>query len=92
MRIHFLGGANEVGGSCTLLEVAGRKLPIRVVDALLARTGPLPCRPLGPMGPLAVSRLCAGAGLHALLPTLNRPPPRLPKTKGLCSSTNDLSP
>ena len=28
MRFHFLGGASEVGASCTLLEVAGKKLLI----------------------------------------------------------------
>jgi len=30
MRVHFLGGADEVGASCTLLEVAGRRV---LVDA-----------------------------------------------------------
>ena len=30
MRLHFLGGANEVGASCLLLEVAGQRL---LVDA-----------------------------------------------------------
>lgn len=30
MRIHFLGGANEVGASCTLVEIEGRRL---LVDA-----------------------------------------------------------
>ncbi len=28
MRLHFLGGASEVGASCTLLEVAGKRLLI----------------------------------------------------------------
>lgn len=30
MKLHFLGGANEVGASCTLLEVAGKRI---LVDA-----------------------------------------------------------
>ena len=26
MRLHFLGGANEVGASCTLIEIEGRRI------------------------------------------------------------------
>jgi Cft2 family RNA processing exonuclease len=39
MKLTFLGGADEVGASCTLVEVAGRKL---VVDCGIRLSGPDP--------------------------------------------------
>ena len=39
MRLHFLGGANEVGASCTLLEVAGRKILVDAGIRMKPRSG-----------------------------------------------------
>ena len=37
MKLHFLGGANEVGASCTLIEIEGQRI---LVDAGIRMNGP----------------------------------------------------
>ena len=44
MKLHFLGGADEVGASCTLVEIEGRRLLVDEARlrgfALLVRNSP----------------------------------------------------
>lgn len=42
MNLHFLGGADEVGASCTLLEVAGKRVLVDAGIRMGAKGSPLP--------------------------------------------------
>ena len=60
MRLHFLGGANEVGASCLLLEVAGKRILVDAGIRMQRRHGSqLP----------DLSRLQEGGSLDAVLLT-----------------------